>query len=84
MADLSKDYNTLFDHITSGGEAFARVVYTGGEIDAKLLRKPSEEISMSLRKMINYGGIYTYPENDQRSSFIKSCIRLELEWIPIK
>ena len=81
--ELSRDYNALFDLITSGGEALASVVYTGGERDAKLLRSPVEETSMSLRKMINYGGIYSYPEDDQRESFVKSCTRLELEWISI-
>jgi hypothetical protein len=80
---MSRDYNYLYDFLCRGGEAFAKVIYTGGETDAKWLHKPTPYKTMGLDNWLDYGGIYTNPniDNDQRSQFIQSCTRLDLQWI---
>lgn len=78
---MSKDYDAPYDLLCGGGEAFARVVYSGCEVDAKWLHKPVPSKTMSLRTLTNYGGIYTAPELEQRSQFIEHCQRMELQWL---
>ena len=79
---MSRDYDKLYDLLCGGGEAFAKVLYTGGEVDAKWLRRPEPYKSMSGYVSMNYGGIHTDPNKDQRSQFAEHCTRLNLEWLP--
>jgi hypothetical protein len=78
---LSRDYEALYDLLCKGGEALARVVYTGPEQGAKWLHKPEPYTSMALTKSTNFGGIYVSVDGDQRAEFIAHCQRLSLEWV---
>ncbi|MEH0153756.1 hypothetical protein V6R21_06380 [Limibacter armeniacum] len=82
MYNLSKDYNTLYQHVCDGKVAACFVDYDGFRDICQIIKYRDYDISICCRG-IGYGNVRTFhrKRGTEKELFIAQCEKLNLEWI---